>query len=55
MSGVPAFALAMNAGTTAAGRARGPYGMPKRRIVVESPYIVWNERQYISPASFVAV
>ena len=37
VSGSPASARSTNAGTTAAGRARGPYGMPKRRTVYSTP------------------
>ena len=37
VSALPACAVATNDGTTAAGRARGPYGMPKRRIVCSTP------------------
>ncbi len=55
MSGSPASAFFTNAGTTAAARARGPNGMPKRRIVQSRPYCSEYDLQYISPASLVAV
>jgi hypothetical protein len=45
----------MKIAITVAGRARGPYGMPNRRIVGSSPYSSAYELQYISPASFEAV
>jgi hypothetical protein len=53
--GSPAMARATNFATTVAARARGPCGIPKRRIVGARPNICPYDRQYISPASFVAV